>query len=101
MRRDQFLPSGFEMLADIDIREHCHLPVAAAYCRRLGLVEVVDRMVPFHDQGDRPRHEPHHQLDPRSEAAPVERQRMSELGTARPGCRRGAKSVAQRLLRQF
>jgi len=34
------------MLADVEIREHCHLAVGAAYGRRLGIVGVVDRMVP-------------------------------------------------------
>ncbi len=43
---DQTFPAGFEMLDDIEIREHSHLAVAAAYCRRLGIVDVVDRMVP-------------------------------------------------------
>ena len=39
-------------LADLDalagsaIFNHGHLPVAAAYCRRIGLVELVNRMVP-------------------------------------------------------
>jgi len=36
---------GFEVLAGADIFSHGHLPAAAAYCRRLGLVELVDRMV--------------------------------------------------------
>lgn len=39
-------PPGCETLAGADIFNHGHLPVAAAYCRRLGLVELVDRMVP-------------------------------------------------------
>ena len=46
MRLDQTLPPGFEALTDIDIREHSHLAIAAGYCRRLGLSDVVDRMVP-------------------------------------------------------
>lgn len=37
---------GFEALAGADIFVHGHLAAAAAYCRRLGLVELVDRMVP-------------------------------------------------------
>ena len=41
-------PPGFEALAGADIFNHGHLPVAAAYCRRLGLVELVDQMVPTH-----------------------------------------------------
>ena len=39
-------PPGCEPLAGADIFNHGHLPVAAAYCRRLGLVELVDQMVP-------------------------------------------------------
>jgi transposase len=41
-------PSGFEGLAGADIFTHGQLPVAAAYCRRLGLVQLVDQMVPTH-----------------------------------------------------
>ena len=41
-------PPGFEALAGADIFTHGQLPVAAAYCRRLGLVELVDQMVPTH-----------------------------------------------------
>jgi transposase len=37
---------GFDALAGADIFSHGHLPAAAAYCRRLGLVELVDGMVP-------------------------------------------------------
>ena len=36
---------GLEPLAQADIYNHGYLPVAAAYCRRLGLIELVDRMV--------------------------------------------------------
>jgi transposase len=39
-------PQGCEALAGADIFMHGHLPAAAAYCRRLGLVELVDQMVP-------------------------------------------------------
>jgi len=39
-------PHGCEPLAGADIFHHGHLPVAAAYCRRLGLVELVDQLVP-------------------------------------------------------
>jgi transposase len=39
-------PAGFEVLAGADVFNHGHLPVAAAYCRRLGLIELVNRMVP-------------------------------------------------------
>ena len=41
-------PLGCEALAGADIFNHGHLPIAAAYCRRLGLVELVDQMVPTH-----------------------------------------------------
>lgn len=46
MRMNNFPPQGFESLAGADIFTHGFLPAAAAYCRRLGLVELVDRMVP-------------------------------------------------------
>ena len=39
-------PSGLDVLSGADIFTYGHLPVAAAYCRRLGLVELVNRMVP-------------------------------------------------------
>ena len=39
-------PAGLDVLAGSVIFNHGHLPVAAAYCRRIGLVELVDRMVP-------------------------------------------------------
>ena len=40
------LPSPeFQGLANAQIFNHGYLPIAAAYCRRLGLVELVDRMV--------------------------------------------------------
>ena len=42
------LAPACEVLAGADIFNHGHLPVAAAYCRRLGLVELVDQMVPTH-----------------------------------------------------
>ncbi len=38
-------PPGLEPLAQADIFNHGYLPVAAAYCRHLGLIELVDRMV--------------------------------------------------------
>ena len=37
---------AFETLAGADVFTHGHLPVAAAYCRCLGLVELVNRLVP-------------------------------------------------------
>ena len=39
-------PAGCEALAGAEIFNHGFLPVAAAYCRSLGLAELVDRMVP-------------------------------------------------------
>ena len=35
-----------EVLANADVFTHGHLPIAAAYCRRLGLVELIDGLVP-------------------------------------------------------
>lgn len=46
MKIGDSLPPACEALAGADIFNHGHLPVAAAYCRRLGLVELVDQMVP-------------------------------------------------------
>lgn len=40
------LPTQLKDLQGADIYTHGHLPVAAAYCRRLGLVELVNNMVP-------------------------------------------------------
>jgi hypothetical protein len=40
------LASRLELMARADIFNHGHLQVAAAYCRRLGLAGLVDRMVP-------------------------------------------------------
>lgn len=40
------LPPEFAVLAEAEIFSHGHLPAAAAYCRTLGLVELVDRLVP-------------------------------------------------------
>jgi transposase len=42
---DSPLP-GWEVLAGGEIFTHGHLPAAAAYCRRLGLVDLVDSLVP-------------------------------------------------------
>ena len=39
-------PAGCEALAGAEIFNHGHLPVAAAYCRCLGLVELIDHLVP-------------------------------------------------------
>lgn len=39
-------PAELDVLVGSAIFNHGHLPVAAAYCRRIGLVELVDRMVP-------------------------------------------------------
>ena len=38
-------PLGCEALAGTDLFNHGHLPIAAAYCRRLGLMELVDQRV--------------------------------------------------------
>lgn len=40
------LPPGLAALSEGEVFTHGFLPIAAAYCRRLGLVELVDRMVP-------------------------------------------------------
>ena len=39
-------PAGLEALKGAEIFNHGHLPVAAAFCRRLGLVQLVNKMVP-------------------------------------------------------
>lgn len=39
------LPTSLTALNGADIYTHGHLPVAAAYCRRLGLVDLVNKMV--------------------------------------------------------
>jgi hypothetical protein len=39
-------PEGFEALEGAELFDYGHLPAAAAYARRLGLVEIVNRMVP-------------------------------------------------------
>lgn len=41
-------PAGFEALEGADIFHYGHLPTVAAYCRRLGLVELVNSLVPSH-----------------------------------------------------
>ncbi len=38
-------PTGLEALEGAEVYNHGHLPSAAAYCRRLGVVEVVNEMV--------------------------------------------------------
>ncbi len=40
------VPSEFAVLEGAEIFSHGHLPAAAAYCRALGLVELIDQMVP-------------------------------------------------------
>jgi transposase len=40
------LPQSLNALKGADIYTHGYLPVAAAYCRRLGLVDLVNNMVP-------------------------------------------------------
>jgi len=39
-------PAGLEALKDAEIFNYGHLPAAAAFCRRLGLVQLVNEMVP-------------------------------------------------------
>ena len=39
------LPANLEGLKDVNIHNHGFLPIAAAYCRRLGLVELVNSMI--------------------------------------------------------
>jgi hypothetical protein len=46
MQIGKSVPPGFEVLGEAEIFTHGHLPIAAAHCRRLGLVELVDRMAP-------------------------------------------------------
>ncbi len=46
MKITNTLPTPLTALKDADIYTHGHLPVAAAYCRRLGLVDLVNEMVP-------------------------------------------------------
>ena len=46
MKVSESLPDTLSYLDDADIYTHGHLPVAAAYCRRLGLVELVNQLVP-------------------------------------------------------
>jgi transposase len=40
------LPANLAALKGAEIFTHGHLPVAAAYCRRLGLVDIVNQLVP-------------------------------------------------------
>lgn len=40
------VPAGLEALKGAEIFNHGHLPVAAAFCRSLGLVQLVNEMVP-------------------------------------------------------
>jgi transposase len=40
------LPEQVRILKDAKIYTHGYLPVAAAYCRRLGLVDIVNKLVP-------------------------------------------------------
>ena len=39
-------PPGYEIFNEAEVFPHGHLPLAAAYCRRLGLAELIDQMVP-------------------------------------------------------
>ena len=38
-------PAGFEALEGTEIHRYGHLPVAAAFCRRMGLIDLVNSMV--------------------------------------------------------
>lgn len=44
--RGDHLPPECEALIGADVFNHGHLPAAAAYCRALGLVDLVDELVP-------------------------------------------------------
>lgn len=46
MNVTEALPQDMSLLQDADIYTHGHLPAAAAYCRRLGLVDLVNSLVP-------------------------------------------------------
>jgi len=46
MKVSESLPGNLHGLQGADIFTHGHLPVAAAYCRQLGIVELVNQMVP-------------------------------------------------------
>ena len=39
-------PAELKALEGLEIFNHGHLPAAAAFCRRLGLVEMINAMVP-------------------------------------------------------
>ena len=45
MQNHDSLPADLEGLKEATIYTHGFLPIAAAYCRRLGLVELVNRMI--------------------------------------------------------
>ena len=46
MRKIDSPPPGFEAMEGARVFDYGHLELAAAYCRRLGLKELVDRLVP-------------------------------------------------------
>lgn len=46
MKVSDSLPQGFRQMEGAEVHVHGYLPVAAAYCRRLGLVDLVNDMVP-------------------------------------------------------
>lgn len=46
MKVSDTLPWDLHDIKGADIHTHGYLPIAAAYCRRLGLVELVNQMVP-------------------------------------------------------
>ncbi|NCC62243.1 MAG: IS1634 family transposase [Verrucomicrobiae bacterium] len=46
MEKNESPPTEYDILKDAQFYAHNHLPLAAAYCRSLGLADLVDRMVP-------------------------------------------------------
>jgi transposase len=46
MKVTDSLPANLAALEGTEIFTHGHLPIAAAYCRRLGLVDIVNNLVP-------------------------------------------------------
>jgi len=46
MQSHESLPNSLEGLKDADIYTHGFLPIAAAFCRRLGLIPLVNKLVP-------------------------------------------------------
>ena len=46
MPKIESAPPGYEIFKDAEVFHHGHLPLAAAYCRKLGLIDLVNKMVP-------------------------------------------------------